>query len=98
MAIDKIGNINKIIVTDKPQALKSKAKSQGLGSDSVSISKEALRAQELATAQKHIKSTSEVRQEKVKEIKAKMNNGNYDNIDNEILDRVAEKIAQAFIR
>ena len=51
----------------------------------------------MAHVQKIVKNTSDVRADKVKEAKAKLARGDYDNLDTEVLDKVAEKIAQAFL-
>ena len=57
-----------------------------------------MKAEEAAKASNVIKKTSDIRQERVKEVKAKLERGDYDNIDAEILDKVADKIAQALTR
>ena len=96
--IDKIGNIGKIFRPNQSQQANAKAPSKDLGSDTVSISQEALKAQEAAKASNFVKNTSDVRQERIKEVKEKLARGDYDNIDNEVLDKVADKIAQALTR
>ncbi len=98
MVIDKIGNVGKIFKQDKPQAPKAKAESKSLGSDSVSISQEALKAADVAKGKQAVKNTAEIRKERVEEVKAKLARGDYDKIDNEILEKVADKIAQHLIR
>ncbi|MDH5717179.1 MAG: flagellar biosynthesis anti-sigma factor FlgM [Spirochaetia bacterium] len=97
MVIDKIGNIGKILRSEKPQVPKNTSVEKS-GSDSVNISSEAVKAQEFAKSSESVKKTSDVRQEKIKEIKQKLADGKYDTIDNEILEKVAEKIASSFLR
>ena len=98
MVIDKIGNIGKILKPDQSQSAKKTPVTNKSGSDTVNISAEALKAQERAQIENSVKKTSDIRQERVKEVKEKLANGDYDNIDNEILEKVAEKIAQSLIR
>ena len=98
MVIDKIGNVGKIFKPEKLQVAKNKPQNQQIGSDTVSISQEALKAEETAKASNLVKKTSDIRQERVKEVKAKLERGDYDNIDAEILDKVADKIARALTR
>ena len=98
MVIDKIGNVGKVFKPEKPQVAKSKPQNQQVGSDTVSISQEALKAEETAKASNVVKKTSDIRQERVKEVKAKLERGDYDHIDAEILDKVADKIARALTR
>ncbi len=68
------------------------------GSDRVSISEEAKQASELVKMQKKIKESPDIRRERVSEVRTKMAQGEYDDIDHKLLDRVADKIAQSFIR
>ena len=98
MVIDKIGNVGKIFRNDKPQNSKNASQSKELASDTVSISKEALKAQEMAKASKVVNKSADIRQDKIKEIKEKLAKGEYDNIDSEMLDKVADKIAEALLR
>ena len=98
MVIDRIGNINKIIGPDNKQSQKVKSVSTKVGEDTVSISKEAQAAQEAARSANIVKSSSDVRADRVKEVKEKLARGDYDTIDAEILDRVADKIAEALIK
>lgn len=98
MVIDKIGNVNKIIGPDNKQNQVNKKSSPKLGEDTVSISKEAQAAQEAAKTAGIVKNSSDVRTDRVKEVKEKLARGDYDNVDAEILDRVADKIAEALIR
>ena len=66
--------------------------------DSIVISKEAQAAQETAKIIETVKNSSpDIRQDRIQEVKEKMQKGHYDTPDNEILDRVAEKIAQILL-
>lgn len=95
--IDKIGNTGKIYQTGQQQSVKSSEKPVALGADSVSISSEAVKAQEVAAANKQVKQTSDVRSERVKEVKEKLNRGDYDDLSAELLEKVADRIAQSLI-
>ena len=95
--IDKIGNINKIYQQQKNEPLKKAAK-PGLGSDSVSISPEAHKAAEIAGHVKTVKtSVDDARVEKIKDVKEKLKNGDYDNLTPEMLDKIADRIAPALL-
>lgn len=98
MGIDKISNIGKIFNTQKSKPATPKKAAPSLGQDTVSISSEAVKAQELASATKTVKSSTDIRADKVKAAKEKLARGEYDKIDNEVLEKVAEKIAQALVR
>lgn len=98
MVIDKIGNIGKIFQNERPKNIQAKQAPASLGEDTVSISKEALKAQEMAQTTKIVKSSADVRQDRIREVKEKLERGDYDNLDNELLDRVADRIAGSIIR
>ena len=98
MVIDRIGNVNKITGSDQFQSQKSKEVKKTVGEDTVSISKEAQKAQVLCRANESVKSAADIRQDRVQEVRAKLQRGDYDKPDNEILDKVAEKIAQSLLR
>lgn len=97
MVIDRIGNVNKVAGTDSFQSQKPKEVKPSIGEDTVSISKEAQKAQEISRATETVKSSEDIRQDKVKEVREKLERGDYDKPDTEILDRVAEKIAQSLL-
>ena len=98
MVIDRIGNVNNITGADQIQSQKNKEIKKTIGEDTVSISKEAQRAQELSKAGEIVKSAPDIRSERVKEVREKLNRGEYDKPDNELLEKVAEKIAQSLMR
>ncbi|MDH4200477.1 MAG: flagellar biosynthesis anti-sigma factor FlgM [Spirochaetia bacterium] len=98
MVIDRIGNVNNITGADQIQNQKSKEIKKGIGEDTVSISREAQKAQELSRAGEIVKSAADIRPDRVKEVREKLNRGDYDKPDNELLEKVAEKIAQSLLR
>lgn len=98
MDISKVSNIGKIIKPDSAQKAASKPDVKAAAQDTVTISKEAVKAQELSQAKSIVSKASDIRAERVKEIKAKMASGEYDNIDNELLEKVADKIVDSLMR
>lgn len=98
MVIDRIGNVNKVTGSDQFQSHKTKDVKKSIGEDTVSISQEAQKAQVLSRANETVKTTSDIRQERVKEVREKLQRGDYDKPDAELLDKVAEKIAQSLLR
>lgn len=97
MVIDKIGNIGKILKPNKPGNTQPAQKAVNTGSDSVSISNEAIKAQEAAQVKQAVKNSPEIRQDRIKEVKEKLANGDYDNLDNEMLDKIADRVARSFM-
>lgn len=96
MVIDKIGNINNITETKKNKPVSSKNEtSRG---DSIHISTEGKQAAETARNIQIIKETPDIRADRVKEIKAKIDNGTYDFDNKQILEMVADKIASFLLR
>ena len=100
MVIDKISNIANVqkIATQNQVAKATEKAISPTVQDTVSISAEALKAQETHKAQQTVKSAPDSRAEKIKEVKGKLANGEYDNISTEMLERVAENIASSLIR
>ena len=96
MNIDKINNAGQIqALNDKSAVKPAENKAQTLGSDSVSISQAALQARETAMVQKAVSSASDVRTEKVREVKEKLARGEYDNLSKEVLNHIAGKLTTA---
>ena len=87
MVVDRIGNTGNIVPSGGVKLNKTVVSPRVMGADSVSISTEAQRAQEIASTRK----------EKIDAIKQKLASGFYEK-DTEILEKVAEKIAQALLR
>lgn len=96
MVIDKIANIGKVF-TGKKTEKSSQPAAASSAADSVSISSEAKQAQELAQAKSVVQKSEPVRADKVKEAKEKLARGDYDQLDAEMLDKVAEKIARSLL-
>lgn len=93
MNIDKINNANHIqALNDKSAVKATENKAQTLGSDTVTISQAAVQARETAMVQKAVASASDVRAEKVREVKEKLARGEYDNPSNEVLNHIAGKL------
>ena len=96
MNIDKINNAGQIqALNDKSAVKQAENKAQTLGSDTVSISQAALQARESAMVQKAVSSASDVRADKVREVKEKLARGEYDNPSNEVLNHIAGKLTTA---
>jgi len=96
MVIDKIGNINNIPETKKSKPVSGK-KDDSRG-DSIQISTEGKQAADTAKNVQIIKDTPDIRAERVKDIKAKIDNGTYDFDNNKMLEMVADKIANFLLR
>ena len=96
MVIEKIGNINNITETKKGKPVS--AKKEDIRTDSVQISSEGKLAAEIAKNTQIIKDTPDVRLERVKDIKQRIENGTYDFNDNKVLEMVADKIANFLLR
>lgn len=96
MNIDKINNAGQIqALNDKSAVKQAENKAQTLGSDTVSISQAALQARESAMVQKAVSSASDVRADKVREVKEKLARGEYENPSNEVLNHIAGKLTTA---
>lgn len=96
MNIDKINNAGQIqALNDKSAVRPPETKSQALGSDSVTISQAALQAREASVVQKAVASASDVRTDRVREVKEKLARGEYDNLSNEVLNHVAARLTTA---
>jgi negative regulator of flagellin synthesis FlgM len=97
MVIDKIGNINNIV---EPKNAKSVSKTKSTGkADSIQISSEAKNAAEVARYAKIVQDAPDIRADKVREIKARIEDGSYDRFtDDKVLRMVADKIANSLLR
>ncbi len=96
MAIDKIGNINKIIEPKKTKSVNGSKETHR--NDSIQISSAGKKAADLAKVNQVVKDTPDIRAEKVADIKSRIENGTYDFNDNKILEMVADKIAGNLLR
>ena len=97
MVIDKIGNINNIIESKKTKAA-SQTKEVKKPEDSLQISSEGKKAAEASRATQIVRETPDMRVDRVKEIKEKVQNGTYNFDDDAMLERVADKIAEFLLK
>ena len=96
MVIDKIGNINNIIEPKKSNPVTSAKEPKK--KDSVQISSEAKSAAEVSKLAQIVKDTPDIRIERIKEIKAQIANGTYNFDKPEILEMVADRIANFLVK
>ncbi len=97
MDISKVSNVGNVSIPENIKKSAPKADIRSAVQDTVTISKEALKAQEISQANNIVSKTSDVRADKVKEVKEKMAQGKYDNLDAELLNIVADKIVESLI-
>ena len=98
MVIDKIGNVNNIYDTKKVKNVQ-KGSETSTGNDLVEISTEGLKAVEEARYTQIVRETSDVRAERVREIKAQIDAGTYDkDMDDKVISMVADKILSSMLR
>jgi len=96
MNIDKVNHAGHLQpVNDKVAVKPNDTVAANIGSDSVTISHAAMQAREAALVQKAIASASDVRTDRVREVKEKLARGEYDNPSNEILNHVAARLTTA---
>jgi len=93
--IEKIGGISPNQGPRKSEPV-AKAETPVRASDNLSISDEALKAAEAARIQKLAHAPDESRVEKIKEVREKLARGDYDNISDEMLGQVADRVARTF--
>jgi len=93
MSIDKIGRVNNYNNVNKVKPKNNIEKAEG--SDSVSISREALSMAETSRIMDIVKSAPDVRADKVQEAKAKLNDPNYLS-DGKIIESVGDKLYKLF--
>jgi negative regulator of flagellin synthesis FlgM len=96
MVIDKIGNINNIIEPKKSNPVTSAKETKK--KDSVQISSEAKNAAEVSKLAQIVKDTPDIRIERIREIKAQIANGTYNFDKPEILEMVADRIANFLVK
>ena len=98
MVIDKIDKALKIQKTNMSNVSKINTNVGFTEVDSVSISKEAQKAQEHSQILNRIQNAPDVRTNRVEEVKKKLLQGDYDDIDNALLDQVSEKLVKVLLR
>jgi negative regulator of flagellin synthesis FlgM len=96
MVIDKIGNINNIIEPKKSNPVASAKETKK--KDSIEISSEGKKAADASKVAQLVKETSDVRVDRIQEIKEQIANGTYNFDDPKMLDMVAERIASFLMR
>jgi len=96
MVIEKIGNINNIAEPKKNKAVSDKRNE--IRSDSIQISNEGKIAAENAKNAQIIRETPDIRADRVKDIKMRIDNGSYNFNDNKILEMVADRIVDFLVK
>lgn len=96
MVINKIGNVNNIVEPKKTKP--STGAKETRKNDSIQISSEGKKAAEIAKDAQIVNQASDVRTDRVNELKEKIANGSYDFNDSKILEMVADRIANFLLR
>ena len=96
MVIEKIGNINNISEPKKNKPISDRK--DGIIRDSIDISDEGRLAAINAKNAQIIRETPDVRIDRVKDIKMRIDNGSYNFNDNKILAMVADRIVDFLIK
>ena len=96
MVIDKIGNINNIIEPKKSNPVTSAKETKK--KDSIQISSEGKKAADTSKVTHLVKESSDIRVDRVQEIKERIASGTYNFDDPKMLDKVAERIASFLMR
>lgn len=84
--INGIGNVN----NDRLNKANNVSRATSAGSDNVEISEEAKKLSELASYQKIVEASPDIREDRIAEVKAKLESGAYDN--DEVMLAVADKL------
>jgi len=97
MIVDKVGGVGPAYEPRKNESV-SKPSSTAGRADSVIISEEATRAAEGARLTKLIQSVEpNDRAEKIKEVKERLAKGEYNNLTDETLNQIADRISRSFL-
>jgi len=96
MVIEKIGNINNISEPKKNRPVSERR--DEIRGDSINISPEGKMAAENAKNAQIIRETPDVRTDRVKDIKMRIDNGSYNFDDNKILEMVADRIVDFLVK
>lgn len=98
MMIDRVGGINPGYGPRKNSG-PVKADQAAKPGDNVVISEEASRAASSARIQKIVQTAEDpARVEKLNEVRAKLANGDYNDMTDQMLDAVADKVADSFLQ
>ena len=96
MMINKVGNIQNVI---EPKKSKPVAEKDNVSrADSAHISIEGKQAAEFARNLQMVNESPDIRVDKIREIKEKINNGTYDFDDRDIINKVAEKLTAVLLK
>jgi anti-sigma28 factor (negative regulator of flagellin synthesis) len=96
MVIDKIGGTNPVYGSKKTEAA-VRADNPARAADNVQISAEAARAADTSRVARMAKESSDTeRSEKIKDIKEKLDKGEYNSLPDELLSAMADKIVSEF--
>lgn len=96
MMINKVGDVQNII---EPKKSKPTVTRDSVSrSDSASISIEGKQAAEFARNLQMVQDAPDVRMDKIRDIKEKINNGTYNFDDKDIINKVAEKMAAVLLK
>ncbi|TGN20134.1 flagellar biosynthesis anti-sigma factor FlgM [Leptospira idonii] len=105
MNVDKVGRIGGFGYEPKKTTAASKSETTG-PVDTISISDAAKKIASEAKLQSEVKQIAkqivsappeEDRTEKLKNVKERLKNGDYDNLSNEMLDKISDQIASTFL-
>ena len=96
MVIDKISNINNIIEPKKSNPVSTAKETKK--KDSVQISTEGKEAAQVSKLAQTVREVSDIRVDRVKEIKEQIANGSYNFNDSRILELVADRIVNFLLR
>lgn len=92
MTIERLGPVDPIQQYNKSDKVKKPQKSQS--NDSISVSSEAKLRSEMMQAVEQVRSMPDIRQDRVEEVRAKLQDPSY--IDDRVVDTVADEIMTAF--
>ena len=96
MMINRVGDIQNIL---EPKKSKSALKKENVSRlDSATISVEGKQAAELARNLQLVKDSPDVRIEKIRDFRDKINNGIYDFDDKDVISKTAGKLASVFFK
>ncbi len=97
MVIDKIGGIGPNYGPNKKSEPVGPKAETVIGKDNVTISAEAAQAADVARVARAAGSSQDpTRAEKLREVKEKLERGDYDNLTDEQYNQIADKIGQTF--
>ena len=97
MIVDRIGGIGPGYEPKKTDSVAKSADARRI-TDNVTISQEAAQAAEMAKVVKLVETTEDPsRAEKLQAVKERLQNGEYDQLSDEVLDQLADRVTSAFL-